>query len=523
MTILFEITHAAAYGEEVLLNVISYEDGMRKTARLGMSTLDCEHWTFRLDGIDSKTGRYIDYYYSVDSAGCEREREWTGVVHRIDMNLTHCEFLRVCSVWYGKPSDARMYTSAFAECLCRRQPVQPSRTPFARTLRIVVRAPQLRSGERLAVVGSDRMMGGWDSSLAVDMVEHTACEWQADFNVASISGGIEFKFVAVAADGGLEWETGGKRTLAAMNLRPGEAVACELAEARFDRCDIMPECRHVSVAKLRTDGSFGVGDFGDLAAFVAAESRKGGARMVCMPPVCDTISTRTDADATPYSIVSVYALHPLLCDIRQIPSLSDSVAHDSMERQRQKLNALAVVNYSATLAAKLEYLHEAFLQDGDRTMHSAAFRRFFADNEHWLVPYAQYSYLRDAYDVADFRHWPSHTEWTEAERGQLQNPRTKAYKKLAFIYYVQYVLHCQLRAVHDVARQGGIVLAGDMTANVNPNGCDVWRHPDDIGSDAWWVQRLAVMENYYDACLVAETVLKRRHIVESTRMWLGVF
>ena len=81
MTIQFNISHAVAYGEELLLNIIVGDSAGHTTARIGMSTLDGELWTCHLDNVDAKANRHIDYYFSVDSAGHEREREWTGLVH----------------------------------------------------------------------------------------------------------------------------------------------------------------------------------------------------------------------------------------------------------------------------------------------------------------------------------------------------------------------------------------------------------------------------------------------------------
>ena len=37
-------------------------------------------------------------------------------------------------------------------------------------------------------------------------------------------------------------------------------------------------------------------------------------------------------------------------------------------------------------------------------MKTAEYKAFFQDTELWLVPYAQYSYLRDKNGITDFRH-----------------------------------------------------------------------------------------------------------------------
>lgn len=524
MTIQFNISHIAAYGEEMTLNIVEHaDDGIRITP-LYMATADGHNWTYRLECAETKPHAAIDYFFSIGSAGREAAREWTGTLHRLDLNLTRGKRLNVDNVWHDAPRDNRFYTSAYTRCLCMRQPAQPGRTAFQRTVRLIVRAPQLRPGERLAIAGGCRCLGDWRAECAAAMTEHNTCEWQADINAANIAEGTEYKFVAVDADGNAEWETGDNRTLNPCgDMQQGDALVVELAEARFDRSTPSVQCHFMSIARLRSPECFGIGDFGCLAQFIADKAAGGGPRMVCIPPVCDTISTHSAADSNPFSCISVYALHPLLCDLRQLPPIADNDKRTAMETLRLQLNATASYDYLATLRAKLQYLGCIFQQEGDRTMHSAAFRRFFAANEQWLVPYAQYSYLRDAYGIADFRQWPNHTEWTEAERGQLQNPRTKAYKKLAFFYYVQYVLHCQLRHVHETARKHGIVLTGDLTANVNPNGCDTWQEQDNVGSDDWWTRRLAAMEAYYDACRVAKGVKERRRLEESTDMWIDTF
>ena len=519
MTIRFNIRHAADYGEEVMLHVVVDDNGERRTAAVCMATSDGLSWTYCFDNVDSNANPHIDYFFTVDCAGRERKREWTATTHRLDLTTTRCGRVCVDNIWHDTPTDARLYTSAYTECLAPRRRAQSGGAPLKSGVRLVVRAPQLLPGERLAVV----LGGSGDTARTVGMVEHNTCEWQADIDARLLAQDTTFRFAAVGEDGTEERESGDERTIAASEIQPDCIIVRELGEARFDRDTIRPHHINTSVARLRTEGSFGIGDFGDLATFLRHTAQTSQTRIVCVPPANDTISTNTSADANPYSTISVFALHPLLCDLRQLPAIVDPSERVRMEELRSALNATADYDYTATLSAKLNYLRCVFRQEGDRTMHTAAFRHFFTDNEHWLVPYAQYSYLRDAYAIANFRQWPNHTEWTEAERGPLQNTRTKAYKKLAFFYYVQFVLHQQLAAVHTLARQLGIVLAGDMTANINPNGCDTWQHAELVGTDEWWTRRLGAMADYYDACRVAESLLERRRVTGATRLWLDKF
>ena len=57
-------------------------------------------------------------------------------------------------------------------------------------------------------------------------------------------------------------------------------------------------------------------------------------------------------------------------------------------------------------------------------LKSADFQAFFQETEQWLVPYAQYSYLRDKYGTADFSQWPDHKAWDEAESKSLSDSKS---------------------------------------------------------------------------------------------------
>lgn len=294
---------------------------------------------------------------------------------------------------------------------------------------------------------------------------------------------------------------------------------------------------------LRTEGSFGIGDFGDLAAMTDLVADT-GQRVLQLLPINDTTTSRRWADSYPYSCISIFALNPIYADLRQLPPLADAKKQAEFEAMRQELNALPAVDYERVIRVKEQYLHLMFEQESERTMRSAAFKKFFRDNERWLVPYAQYSYLRDAYGTADFNTWPSHREWTEAERGQLSNPRTKAYKKLAYFYYVQFVLDQQMCAAHEHAMARGVILKGDIPIGVDRTGCDVWFEPHYFNLDGqagappdafsangqnwgfptynwdrmladgcqWWVRRFRNMAKYFDAYRID-------HVLGFFRIW----
>lgn len=558
MTIKFNLNYQTTFGEELLLNVkVTTEDGQEKTAVFGMSTTDGRHWQYTLDKIDTPSTPYIDYFFSLSNAGKELRREWITVTHRLDLNMSGATNIIVNNRWNEIPHDSYLYTSAYTECINRHPRHSVVRSAYSRTVRLIVRAPQLRLGERLAIVGEHPSLGAWNTEHAIPMHEHNYNEWQIDLNANALGvpqpakknaeaapmRSIEYKFVAVSTDGKVMWETCDNRKLKLDAMEAGDVCVMEEDQSFFAMCNRRLAGTLVPLFSLRTEGSFGIGDFGDLAAMTDLVADT-GQRVLQLLPINDTTTSRRWADSYPYSCISIFALNPIYADLRQLPPLADAKKQAEFEALRQELNALPAVDYERVICAKEQYMHLMFEQESERTMRSAAFKRFFRDNERWLVPYAQYSYLRDAYGTADFNTWPSHREWTEAERGQLSNPRTKAYKKLAYFYYVQFVLDQQMCAAHEHAMARGVILKGDIPIGVDRTGCDVWFEPHYFNLDGqagappdafsangqnwgfptynwdrmiadgckWWVRRFQNMQQYFDAYRID-------HVLGFFRIW----
>ena len=269
----------------------------------------------------------------------------------------------------------------------------------------------------------------------------------------------------------------------------------------------------VPVFSLRSESSFGVGDFGDLKKMIDWISLT-GQRVLQILPINDTTQSHTWRDSYPYSCVSVFALHPMYADLNALPELKDKALRKELESLRKELNALPQIDYERVNDAKLRYLQASFAQSGKRVLASKDFKQFFADNSFWLESYAQFCLRRDKADAPEF------------------------------YYYVQYILARQMEAAHDHARQMGVLLKGDIPIGVNRYGCDVeldpdcfnmngqaGAPPDDFAEDGqnwgfptynwermtadgcgWWVRRLQAMSRYFDAYRID-------HVLGFFRIW----
>lgn len=539
MTVQFNIEYKAMFGEQIVVN-IQTEEGELK---LPLETTDGERWA--CDWCVESPEKSYTYYYSVEREGRAVKTEWLMIKHQLDVNAKKAAVYTLYDHWKAMPEDAFLYSSAFTDCINHQAPQEMKPETGSKIVRLIVRAPQLRDGERLGVLGADKALGAWDVQKILPMTQHTYNEWVADIDATHLEGShLEFKFVAFRnAKNELLWETSMNRTVDLPEMKAGELVSYELDQAFFALYNRKLAGTQVPVFSLRTRKSAGIGDFGDLKTmidFVASTGQK----VLQLLPINDTTITHTWTDSYPYSCISVFAIHPQYADLHALPELKDAKARAEAEKTRAELNALDKIDYEKVNDFKINYLRQIFNQEGGKMMKTAEYKAFFQDTELWLVPYAQYSYLRDKNGTADFNQWPDHQVWDEAERKALADPKTAAYKNVAFFYFVQFVLDRQMQEAHEHAKAKGVILKGDIPIGVNRNGCDVWMEPkyfnlngqagappDDFSANGqnwgfptynwfemlkdgcqWWNRRFKNMARYFDAYRID-------HVLGFFRIW----
>ena len=539
MTVQFNIEYKAMFGEQIVVN-IQTEEGELK---LPLETTDGQRWA--CDWCVESPEKSYTYYYSVEREGRAVKTEWLIIKHQLDVNAKKAVAYTLYDHWKAMPEDAYLYSSAFTDCINHQAPQEMKPETGSKIVRLIVRAPQLRDGERLGVLGADKALGAWDVQKILPMTQHTYNEWVADIDATHLEGShLEFKFVAFRnAKNDLLWETSMNRTVDLPEMKAGELVSYELDQAFFALYNRKLAGTQVPVFSLRTRKSAGIGDFGDLKTmidFVASTGQK----VLQLLPINDTTITHTWTDSYPYSCISVFAIHPQYADLHALPELKDAKARAEAEKTRAELNALDKIDYEKVNDFKINYLRQIFNQEGEKMMKTAEYKAFFQDTELWLVPYAQYSYLRDKNGTADFNQWPDHQVWDEAERKALADPKTAAYKNVAFFYFVQFVLDRQMQEAHEHAKAKGVILKGDIPIGVNRNGCDVWTEPkyfnlngqagappDDFSANGqnwgfptynwfemlkdgcqWWNRRFKNMARYFDAYRID-------HVLGFFRIW----
>ena len=539
MKLLFNLEYHTTFGEELVLNILSEEDATQVSA-YKMTTLDGLHWFYELP-MTAEPETFINYYYSVVRGDKELRHEWLVEPHRLefpDQTVTH---FTIYDHWIDIPEDSYMYSSAFTECVMARKRELCTKSEFPRTIRLKVRAPQLPVSEQLAIVGEPAALGAWNPGNCVLMTEHEYHEWVVSLDASQLpEQGFEFKLIMVSCANqagsesagriGVIWEQSENRRLVPTAMGETEVVVYELPQAFFPVYPWKGAGTVIPIFSLRSEGSFGVGDFGDLKMMIdwAAKTDQ---RVIQVLPINDTNMTHTWQDSYPYNSISIYALHPQYTDFRQLPEIKDEARKAHFEQLRQELNALPQIDYERMFAAKMDYLQELYAQEGTSVKRTAAYKKFFDDNKQWLLPYAEFCYYRDQYGTAEFGQWPK--------------PLPKPNKKVMdFWCYVQYNLDKQMRAAHDYARQHRVILKGDIPIGISRDGVEAWVEPkyfnlngqagappDPFSADgqnwgfptynwdemlkdgcAWWVRRFRKMAEYFDAYRID-------HVLGFFRIW----
>ena len=534
MVIEFKIEYRTK-GDEVIAVVFKNRD----IAPLFLNSYNDATWSgvLAIEGFAANTK--LDYSYAVYENG-ECTRIESGVMsHSLWVGETRNTKLYVYDSWRDLPEFAYLFSSAFSG---EKNFVQYSGSIIGKN-NTVFRAlvPHIGNGCRVAICGREDILGGW--KIPIPMKEIAPFVWEGDI-CADSAIRYEYKFVIIDEKGVIiEWERGENRSMYVTDLAEGEIFYSPEMEPFFESLNKKIAGTAIPVFSLRGEGSFGVGDFGDLKDFVAwaAHTHQRGVQIL---PINDTTISNTWTDSYPYNSISIYAFHPMYIDIRQLGTLRNKSLAAEFEAQRKRLNASAFVDYEGVNKTKMAYIKALFKQNGKRVLASAGFKKFFAENSHWLLPYAAFSYLRDINSTPDFNSWGEYAVYDEAKIKNLCSPESEAYPSIALYYYIQYNLHIQLLEVSKFARSKNVILKGDIPIGISRCSVEAWIEPhyfnmngqagappdafsvngqnwgfptynwDVMAQDdyAWWRKRFGKMSEYF-------TAYRIDHILGFFRIW----
>ena len=520
-----QLQYHTAWGESIQLHV-----GKR---HIPMDYSFGGFWQIMLSGREIHDGDAFSFEVVRD--GKTVQKEWRG--HHFKAARAQKNMI-VRSRWQGRPSNSAFYASAFSDVIFRRPDGVSFRHPRNEgpdmgNVCIRFAAAEVRSHEAVGLVGSGPVLGEWKK---VHLLSDSHFPWW--FITLDITQPVEYKFVIVDRKSGeiRRWEEGPNHFLAEIPPKDTQLIIADL-EPRFNTEPWRGAGVAVPVFSLRTEDSFGVGEFHDIKKLVdwAVAS---GQNVIQLLPINDTTMTHTWQDSYPYNAVSSFALHP------QFIHLPDAGVRRTAAylKKKAELNALPAMDYEAANGAKLEMLRKQYLgAKGREVMASEAYQGFLAANKGWLLPYAVFSVLRDQHGTPDFSQWGEYASFQarKADAFAAEHPQ-----ETGFYCYLQFLLDQQLKDAVRYAHLHGVAIKGDLPIGVSRCSVDAWQHPELFHMDSqagappdafsadgqnwgfptynweemakdgylWWKARMGKMAEYFDAFRID-------HILGFFRIW----
>ncbi|MEO8853850.1 MAG: 4-alpha-glucanotransferase [Ginsengibacter sp.] len=544
MKINFYLKYYTVFGEQLFISGNNQFLGDNDPSKaVLMQWFNEDYWRVTID-LPVNFDDTIHYRYILKNL--EGIQVFDGEENRfIDLSIQHSKSYSVFDTWNAAGNVSNVFfTRAFQNILLA--PVNHiKKSKIAKANHIFrVKAPLLHSGETICLCGSTKNLKNWDVSDPIILspqnnwyttsISLDENEWPASYKYGIYN--IEEKKTVTLEDGENRIirqfeETDKGLTIfndGFVNYRPNLWRGAGVL---------------IPVFSLRSENSFGVGEFLDIKLLIDWAKRT-GLKLIQLLPINDTTANHNWHDSYPYSAISAFALNPLFINLEKIAGTEFSNLIRPIKRRQKKLNDLQKFDYEEVMKLKLSALEKLFNVKKEDLINDLDYFEFFELNRHWLVPYAAFSFLRDKYKTPDSSKWETHQTYDEQEIQDLVAPLQKHYDRILFFYFVQYHLHLQMKEVADYAHHQKIVLKGDIPIGVYRYGCDAWVNPtlynmdeqsgappddfavkgqnwgfptynwEEMSKDNynWWRRRFDQMINYFDAFRID-------HILGFFRIW----
>ena len=518
-----------------------------------LECLNADMWHGQFE-FDPKKTPTLSYYYELKRDGGRPGRVDFDSDRVLDLEVLKNHEVDVFDHWNPAGAVENVFFSQpFQEIFLKRVPdgmttnnPATKASTKAHTHVFRVKAPLLEEGDEMCLLGHGAALRNWDSAAPLRM--HLEGRWwtlrldlsDEDFPLSykyGVWNSNEKRFKG--------FENGGNRSLYTEPAK-GKKTGMVVLHDGFARLPLTA-WRGAGVAipvfSLRSEHSFGVGEFTDLHA-LADWAASTGLKLIQLLPVNDTTATHTWIDSYPYSAVSAFALHPMYLNVAEVAGKKNDAIVKAYGKKQKELNALSAVDYEAVMQAKWAIIRQLFAAQKEDFEKDAAWKTYFEQNKHWLLPYAAFCFLRDLNHSPDFSSWSQHKTYDAKQIEKLCAPDSKHYDEIAMHYFAQWHLHRQLSAATAYAHQLSIAVKGDIPIGIYRNSCDAWMAPELYNMDCqagappddfavngqnwgfptynwarmkadgfkWWRQRFEQMSLYFDAFRID-------HILGFFRIW----
>lgn len=540
----FYLRFHTRYGQSIWITGNADELGNNDPSKaIAMNYLNDEFWHSSIEIKRKSASKNIVYKYILKNEDGELLFEW-GHDRNISL-LKDISEINISDTWnHAGEYENSFFTAPFKNVLLKEDHSKIKADSDKDPTHIFrVKAPLVKKGEVLCLLGSNIKIGDWASNKPM-LLEKNGDWWEIKLNLLECSFPIAYKYGVynTKEKSFIGFENGDNRILYTDAAKKKLSILhdgfVQLPNDTWKGTGVA-----IPVFSLRSKSSFGVGEFTDIKLLVDW-SKTTGLKLIQLLPVNDTIATNSWLDSYPYAAISAFALHPLYINLSKVAGKEYSDQLISLKKKQKQLNELPVVDYETVIKFKLSVMKELYDVMGTDCFETDDYKQFYKDNRHWLQPYAAFCYFRDKYRTSHFSEWKANSTYKKNDIEKLFAANSSTAKQAGFYCFIQYHLHLQLKDAVDYAHKKGIVIKGDIPIGIYRNGCDAWMAPqlynmdwqagappDDftaIGQNwgfptynwkrmqeddfSWWKQRFEQMSNYFDAFRID-------HILGFFRIW----
>ncbi|HMK25350.1 MAG TPA: 4-alpha-glucanotransferase [Chitinophagaceae bacterium] len=559
MKLQFYLRFHTEYGQSLWISGDTDELGNNDPAKaLAMNYLNEEFWYCSVEIKRKELQNNISYKYILKNTDGGLLHEWghdlpSGQAGRqIDVFRKDLQEVQLTDTWnHAGEYENVFYLDAFNKVLLKaNHSKNKAKSDKNFTHVFKVKAPLLKKNEIICLAGNAERLSNWLETKPVllgkdgDLPTGQAGWWKVKLDLSDCSFPVAYKYGVYNSKEKkfVGYEEGNNRLLCSDASKKKLSILHDgfvhLPNNTWKGAGVA-----IPVFSLRSENSFGVGEFADIKLLVDW-AKATGLKLIQLLPVNDTMANFNWTDSYPYSAISAFALHPLYINLAKVAGEEFADQLVPLKTKQEELNELAVMDYEEVMRYKFSVLKELYEVMGKDCFESDDYKVFFKQNRHWLESFAAFCYLRDKYNTPNFEEWKSNSIYNKVEIDKLVSPGSPAYKEIGFYYFTQYHLHVQLKEAADYAHKKGIVLKGDIPIGISRNSCDVWVYPemfnkylqagappDDFTAAGqnwgfpiynwekmqendftWWKQRFEQMNNYFDAFRID-------HILGFFRIW----
>lgn len=543
----FQVKYHTKYGEAIFVTGNHEVLGSNVIAEaLPMQYVNNDLWQAVVELEDTSNNDIVTYNYVLKGLDNVVSIDW-GNDKQLDLQTIKASNILLQDTWnWAGFYENTFYTEPFQKVLLgRNQHTTQLTYPKSYTHIFKVKAPLLQSDETLCILGSAANLGNWNIESPIVMMRYpNEHHFSVPIDLSDSTSPVFYKYGIYNFTNRtfVRFETGSNRSVFE-GFNKKQLTIINDGFAKLPNNTFKGAGTAIPVFSLRSEQNLGVGEFNDLHLLVDW-SKKVGMKLIQLLPVNDTTATHTFADSYPYAAISAFALHPIYLHLPALLSKSNKDLHKELSDLQQSFSASDTVDYEGVMKAKLAFINKIFPSHKKQFLKDSDFKQFYGANEHWLVPYAAFCYLRDKYQTADFSQWPEHSVYNAKEIFALAAHGNAVADEIAIHYFIQYHLHLQLKTATQYAHNNGIIVKGDIPIGIYRYSCDAWQDPgyffmdmqagappDDFAIKgqnwgfptynwhqmqaddfSWWRKRFTQMSYYFDAFRID-------HILGFFRIW----